>query len=63
MNLPVTPRIVRGRAEILALYDASSIQKIRLQLKLFACMPSVAGAERTWTIQIMRAILSQLEKR
>jgi hypothetical protein len=45
-NLPVMPRAVRERAKIPAMYDPSLIQKIRLPLKPFACMPSIVGGER-----------------
>jgi hypothetical protein len=56
------PRTVRERAKIPTSYDDSSIQKIRLLLKPFVCMPSIAGGERMWIIQRMQAILNQLKK-
>jgi hypothetical protein len=46
MNLPEMPRTVKERTKIPALYEASSIQKIRLSLKLFTYMRSIAGDER-----------------
>ncbi len=62
MNLSVMPRTAREGVRIPALYDAFLIPRIRLRQKPFACMPSIAGGERTWTIRRTRAISSRQEQ-